>query len=301
MPYLIISRRHPVIEIEAILEEPGIYGLGETISIMENSGELLVVYGLGEAISVTDGGMVSNYLIDANAISEGLAEGKLYQSRYPGENISEDFLDDNTFIYLSQNSYSDGVNNFTYSQWLEAQAVSETDTLGDLLRTYGLGETQSDSEASYSTWLSTWPLGEAVSDIEGLFSWVFLFWGSTESATEADGELLTTHQPGQTISDTESTFPNWLYTFSLGDAISDITSEFAFTFEYTGEAVSETYGSWILSIGMGEAVSDTDGEYNFAGKALHDLIELDDTISREVIVTTGVARIVDVEAYLIRK
>jgi hypothetical protein len=129
---------------------------------------------------------------------------------------------------------------------------------------------------------------------------VFLFWGSTESATDADRELLTTHQPGQTISDTESIFPNWLYTFA-GDAISETTSEFAFVFEYTGETVSETYGSWILSIGMGETVSDTDGEYDFAGKALHDLIELDDTISREVIVTTGVVRIVDVEAYLIRK
>jgi hypothetical protein len=52
---------------------------------------------------------------------------------------------------------------------------------------------------------------------------------------------------------------------------------------------------------MGEAVSDTDGEYEFAGKALHDLIELDDTIVREIIATTGVARIIEVEAYLIRK
>jgi hypothetical protein len=245
--------------------------------------------------------MVSNYLIDANAISDGLVIGKLYQSRYPGEGVSEMVLDGDTIIYLSQNSDSEGETDFTYTQWLEAQAISETDTIGDLLRTYGLGEAQSDSLAEYSTWLSTWPLGEAVSDTEGLFSWIHLLRGSAESISDVEGEMLTTHQPGQTISDTESTFPNWLFTYSLGDAESDTISEFAYTFQYTGNAISETYGSWILSIRMGEAVSDTDGEYEFAGKALHDLIELDDTIVREIIATTGVARIIEVEAYLIRK
>jgi hypothetical protein len=268
---------------------------------MENTGELIVVYGLGTAVSVTDGSMVSNYLIDAEAISEGLAIGKLYQTRYPDENVSELFADGSTFIYLSQNSYSDGVNTFTYAQWLEAQAISETDTLGDLLRTYGLGEAQSDSDASYSTWLSTWHLGEAVSDTDGLFSWVHLLRGSAESVLDGEGEMLTTHQPGQTISDTEATFPNWVYTFGLGQAISETDSEFAFIFELVGNAVSETYGSWILSIRMGEAVSETDGEYEFAGKALHDLILLDDTINRTIVATTGVARVIELEAYLIRK
>jgi hypothetical protein len=298
---LFVGRRYPVIEIELVPSDPGVYDLGQAISESQNSGILIAVYGLGESISDTDGSIVSNYLIDAETISESDNIGDLLKTLEPGECVSEIILDGNTFIYLSKNTYSDGVNTFTYAQWLEAQAVSETDTLGDLLRTYGLGESQSDGDSEYTTWFTTRYLDDAVSDTDGLHSWTYLLCGSAESILDVDGEKITTHQPGQTISDTEATFPNWLYTFILGEGISESRSEFAYTFQYAGEAVSETYGSWILSIHMGEAVSDTDGEYEFAGKALHDLIELDDTINRAIVVTTGVARVVNLEAYLIRK
>lgn len=294
---LIVGRRHPVIEIELILAEPGV-AEGEAISESTVSGQILVVLHNPSTESDTDGSMVSNYLIAANAISDSGVSGDLLRTFELGESISDGDVAGRGFISIGQISYSEDGAGFVPVLFLEQDAVSDGVASGDLLRAYTLGESVSVSSNVGATYL--YISGVAYSDDSADFTPVLFLEQEALSDITTLGDLLRTYHLGETISDSDSQF-DWFATWDLGEAVSEMSNNFSWLFEYAGEAVSDTYSSWIISVGLGNAVSETDGNYSFIGKSIHDLIELDDIINREIETSMDIVRTVNLEVYLIRK
>lgn len=294
---LFVGRRYPVIEVELILAEPGVVQ-GEAISESTASGQILVVFHNPSAESDTDGSMVSNYLIAANTISDGEASGDLLRTFSLGEAVSDDNVTGQGYISIGQISYSEDGAGFVPVLFLDQDAISDGVASGDLLRAYALGESVSVSSNVGATYIFI--SGVAYSDDGTDFTPVLFIDQDALSETVTLGDLLRTYSLGETASDSANQF-GWFTTWYLGETVSEMLGDFSWLFEYTGETISETYSSWIMSVGLGESISETDGEYSFAGKSIHDLIELDDTINRGITTTLDIVRLVNVDVYLIRK